>query len=57
MSGARALMVPCRTLRKLDSLLQVVPMYRLPRAAILDTLLGPAEQFEYVSTTAPEAPH
>jgi hypothetical protein len=31
-------------------------LYRVSRALLLDTMLGPAEPFEYVSTTAPSSP-
>jgi hypothetical protein len=40
----------------LDSALCRLPLYRRPRDAALDSLFGPAEKFEYVSTTAPASP-
>jgi hypothetical protein len=39
-----------------DSALCRVPLYRQPRACVLDRLLGPAEDFEYNSTTTPSPP-
>lgn len=39
-----------------DSALCRTCLYRVPRAFALDTILGPAEQFEYVSTTTPSSP-
>lgn len=32
------------------------PVYRLPRDLVLDTILSPAEEWDYVSTTAPSSP-
>lgn len=39
-----------------DTALCRVCLYRVPRAVLLDRILGPAEQFEHVSTTAPSSP-
>lgn len=33
-----------------------VPLYRVPRALILDTILGPAEDFDFVSATTAQPP-
>ena len=41
---------------KLDSALSRCFMYRSARAVVLDTILGPAEDVEYVSTTTPSSP-
>lgn len=39
-----------------DSALCRVPVYRVPRACLLDRLLGPAEEFEFVGATTPIKP-
>ena len=36
--------------------LSLLPGYNCTRALILDTVLGPAENFEYASTTTPPGP-
>lgn len=36
-----------------DAVLDQVCLYRWPRAVLLDTMLGPAEDVDYVSRTAP----
>lgn len=36
--------------------LSLLPPYKRASAVVLDSLFGPAEPFEYVSTTAPTVP-
>ncbi len=36
--------------------ISLLPPYRRAEGVVLDTLLGPAESFEYVSKTAPSSP-
>ena len=38
------------------SMVLCVPGYKLCEGIVLDTLLGPEEDFDYVSTTAPSSP-
>jgi hypothetical protein len=38
---------------KVDSALSAAKPYRCARGRVLDILLGPVEDFEYTSTTAP----
>jgi hypothetical protein len=42
--------------RRVDQTLSLLPPYKLGRALLLDSILGPAEAFEYVSKTAPSSP-
>ena len=44
-----------KVLYHLEHRLSKSQLYRAPRALVLDTLLGPPEDFEYVSTTTPVA--
>jgi hypothetical protein len=39
-----------------DGLASRCPLYAAPRDALLDSILGPPESFEYVSTTSPPSP-
>lgn len=39
-----------------DSVLSRTSLYREPRAALLDSLLGPEEDFEFVDATTPRTP-
>ena len=43
-------------LGRADRALSLLPPYRTGRDLVLDRILGPAEDFEYVSLTAPSSP-
>jgi hypothetical protein len=45
-----------KAIERVDRALCLLPPYRLGRDLVLDSILGPAEDFEYVSKTAPRVP-
>lgn len=51
-----ALSVGVQVVTAVDSVCLKLPLYRMPRAVILDIVLGQAENFEYAGSTTPTAP-
>ena len=53
---ARGFAVLLQTLEVIEKICRRLPFYERARDAALDTILGPAEPFDYVSTTTPRTP-
>jgi hypothetical protein len=52
----RVLVVALDVAEGTDRAFSLLPLYGRARDLVLDTLLGPAEDFEVVSSTAPSSP-